>query len=41
MKVQRHLTTSVRAEPQKARASKQKKLPRARIVERTNYSRGN
>ncbi|HYR19445.1 MAG TPA: hypothetical protein VEQ15_08130 [Myxococcales bacterium] len=40
MKVQRHLTTAVRAEPQKARASKQKKLPRARIVERTAYSRG-
>jgi hypothetical protein len=41
MKVQRHLAPSVRAEAQKARASKQKKLPRARFVERTNYSRGN
>jgi hypothetical protein len=41
MKVQRHLAPSVRVEQQKARASKQKKLPRARIAERTDYSRGN
>jgi len=42
MKVQRHLAPSVRAEPQKARASrrKQKNLRRARLPERTDYSRG-
>jgi len=40
MRVQRHFTTVVRADPQKARASKQKKLRRARFPQRTDYSRG-
>jgi len=40
MRVQRHFATVVRADPQKARASKQKKLRRARFPQRTDYSRG-
>ena len=42
MQVQRHLAPTVRAEPLRARPStrKQKKLPRPRPPERTDYSRG-
>ena len=42
MQVQRHLAPVVKAAPQRARpwTRKQKKLPRARPLERTGYSRG-